>query len=176
MAPTKRAHDAGFWRAYVEGCAFAWAQEVALLGTPHLVPFDPRGPGEPDLYIEECDLWIEVKTAGLSEQRQVDEDALFDRARTEHFPMVTGTIRQGVPSGLKKKFDDLLSNAEKKFDRRRSTRRLLFVGLAIPFGNDRDEIRSWARDWADRVLQDRGVEVVLCNRTEWREPFHFAKR
>jgi hypothetical protein len=32
------------------------------------VRFDPKGPGEPDLYVGDRDLWIEVKTVGLSKE------------------------------------------------------------------------------------------------------------
>ena len=103
--PHQREHDAGFWRAYVEGCAFAWAREVALLGAPRFVRFDPAGPGAPDLCVDDRDLWIEVKTVGLSKQGQIVEDWLFDKAHDGAIPMVTGTIRPGVPPGLAQKFD-----------------------------------------------------------------------
>jgi hypothetical protein len=97
-------------------------------------------------------------------------------AQTEDgaIPMVTGTIRQGVPAGLGAKFDALLGDAEKKLARQPSGQLLLFVCLAIDFPGDRDAIRAWVANWGDTVARTRGVSVVLCHRTEWREPFHVS--
>ena len=170
----RREHDDGFWRAFNEGAAFAWAQDIGRLGSPRFVPFDPNGPGAPDLRVDETDLWIEVKAIGLSEEDQAEEDRLFARTNAWDIPMRVGNASRHVPAGLVNKFSGDLADAEKKLARQDGGRLLIFISLAIDFGVSRDFVRNWVAEWADAVVRQRGHGVVVCDRFEWHRPFVVA--
>lgn len=159
-------HDDSLLNVFTEAEAFAWAAEVARLGTPSFV----FRPGAPDLHIAP-DTWIEAKTIHGSQQDRDEMDRLI--AGSASGITMRGPVTLTTPhSGLLNKFDGALADSVKKLGRQKGGRLFVFFDLTtVDFGTSNRRALAQVREWAGEAeRQLEAVRIAVAYNYKWRTP------
>ena len=166
----KEQYDERLRDCITEACAFAWACEKKL-GMP---VFD-YSKGAPDVHIPP-DCWIEAKAIHRSDQSKMDMKKMLNGQII--CKNITDDMENTNVSRLLYILQNAYDNSHKKFLRVNSTKSLVFfniheIGEGIPpIADDmKKDIINWAQKKRKATPE---IELVICERYQWNNPFYYS--
>lgn len=161
-------HDDRMLTVFTEVEAFAWAADVAHLGSPRFITRE----GAPDLQVG--DWWIEAKTVERSAQaREVGrQERPLLKQKGFTIRHLTGVL---PPSdGLLRKFQSQLEDSLKKWDRQaRSGHLAVFYNLEMISSHvERQRVRDQVCAWAEEAESRSEATVVVAYNWQWQTPLY----
>lgn len=157
--------DPHFWTVWTEAEAFAWAAEVANLGTPQFT--DDHG--KPDLLVPPG-IWVEAKTIQNSPEEQRIIDAMVSASERGTILIRGPATLVPAHQNLLKKFRDHLDDAVRKLDRQECGRLVVFFSLTIDWPTNQQATIKDLRTWAASAASAGDCAIVICWRDDWQEP------